>query len=98
MTGEGARLVRELHDAGTSTGTTACLVLAGGRFYRVSTMVCAEYPDIRQSVVFRTDANGWPESWGRFIVLNGMDRDEAIRELADRIDAKRRELHGATAA
>lgn len=96
---EPVRFVRELRMPGgdQQSGTAACLVFAGGRHYRLHTLVCQEYPDIRQSMVFRSGAQGWPLEWSKFIVLGGMDRDEAIAELGRRVEAKRQQMQGVAA-
>jgi hypothetical protein len=82
------RVLRELKPDPT-TGTAVCLVLAGGRHYRLQTLVCAEYPDIKQTLVFASDPRGWPLEWGRGLCLNGMDREEALAEVARRTAAAR---------
>jgi hypothetical protein len=84
------RVLRELRDPGPfTTGATYCLALAGGRHFRVQTLICAEYPDIKQTLIFPADARGWPLDWGRFLCLNGMDREQALAELERRVGAAR---------
>lgn len=79
-----ARVLRELTPDPT-TGRRICLVVVGGHHYRLQTLICARYPDVKQTLVFASDPRGWPLDWGRGLCLNGMDREEALAELDRRI-------------
>lgn len=85
-------VLRRIEDKGTqgiwASPAVCWLARLGPVYYRLQVMAGPELPST-QTLLLPSGPDGWPLDWGRFVVANRLERDEALAALARRLAAER---------